>query len=62
LRLSLDDRSKRGPQDPQRVDIRDDYDLRYWTAALNTPKVRLIAAVAKVGNCVTALRAELEAA
>ena len=62
LRTSLDNRSKQGPRDSQTVNVSDDYDLRYWTAALNTPKARLVAVVAKVGNSLAAVRNELEAA
>jgi len=42
------------------VNVNDDYEVRYWTAALGVPNARLAEVVAKVGPSVRAARKELE--
>ena len=49
------------PHDATQININDDYEVRYWTAALGVPKARLAEVVAKVGPSVGAVRKELEA-
>ena len=58
MRFGFDDPSKRGPQDAARVNISDDYEVRYWTTTLDVTKVRLVEAVTKVGTSVVAVRPE----
>ncbi len=53
--------SKKEPHDATQININDDYEVRYWTAALGVPKARLAEVVAKVGPSVRAVRKELEA-
>jgi len=53
--------AKKEPHDAMQVNLNDDYEVRYWTAALGVPKARLAEVVAKVGPSVVAVRKELEA-
>jgi hypothetical protein len=45
----MDDRSKRGPADRARINVNEDYELRYWCEALDVTPEQLRIAVAKVG-------------
>jgi hypothetical protein len=45
-----DDPKKRGAQDRTRINMHEDYEVRYWTKALGVTRERLAEAVAKVGN------------
>lgn len=47
-----DDKSKRGPQDANRISLSEDYEVQYWTDRFNVSRERLEAAVSKVGNSV----------
>jgi len=53
--------AKKEPHDAMQVNLNDDYEVRYWTAALGVPKARLAEVIAKVGPSVRAVRKELEA-
>jgi hypothetical protein len=44
-----DDTSKRGPADRQRVNVDEDYEVRYWTQKWNVSEERLREAVAAAG-------------
>jgi hypothetical protein len=44
-----DNLQDRGPRDRQRIDIHEDWELRYWTEALGATKEELAGAVAAVG-------------
>lgn len=44
-----DDTSKRGPADRQRVNVDEDYEVRYWTDKWDVSEERLRQAVAAVG-------------
>jgi hypothetical protein len=44
-----DDTSKRGPADRQRVNVDEDYEVRYWTEKWNVSEERLRQAVAAAG-------------
>jgi hypothetical protein len=59
MKFSFGDPSKRGPGDAARVNVSDDYEVRYWTSPLSVTKVRFIRAVTKVGMSVIAVRQEL---
>jgi uncharacterized protein DUF3606 len=59
MRFSFDDPSKRGPTDAARVNVSDDYEVRYRTTTLSVTKIRLIEAVTQVGTSVIAVRQEL---
>lgn len=43
-----DDPSKRGPKDAQRINLDEDYEIRYWTETLGCSREQL-GTVAKVG-------------
>ena len=57
-----DDRSKRGPQDRSRINLSEDYEVRYWSKKFKVTPDLLRAAVEKVGNTADAVEKELEAA
>jgi hypothetical protein len=57
-----DDRTKKGVQDPTRINISEDYELRYWSEKLGVTQGQVKAAVEKVGNSVLAVEKELKAA
>jgi hypothetical protein len=44
-----DDTSNRGPADRQRVNVNEDYEVRYWTQKWNVSEERLRQAVAAAG-------------
>jgi hypothetical protein len=44
-----DDRTNRGPADRQRVNVNEDYEVRYWTGKWGVSADQLKAAVRKVG-------------
>ena len=55
-----DDKSKTRPQDAQRVNIHEDYEVEYWTKKFGCTKQQLIAAVGAVGPVVKDVEAELK--
>jgi hypothetical protein len=55
----VDDRRIRGLQDRARINMKEDYEVRYWTNALGVSRDQLAAAVEKVGDSVRAVRQEL---
>lgn len=44
-----DERTKTGPADRSRVDVHEDYEVRYWTGKFGCTKAQLEAAVKAVG-------------
>jgi hypothetical protein len=54
-----DDTKDRGPQDASRINVHEDYEVRYWTKALGVSKAELEALVKKVGVSADAVRKEL---
>jgi hypothetical protein len=54
-----DDKGNRGPSDASRINLNEDYELRYWTKALGVSAERLRAAVEEVGVMADDVRAEL---
>jgi hypothetical protein len=55
-----DDKTKTGPQDRQRVNVHEDYELRYWSTKFACTEEQLKAAVKKVGPMVKDVEAELK--
>ena len=55
-----DDKTMTGGQDPKRINIHEDYELRDWAASLGVTPDELQAAVKAVGDSVYAVRAHLE--
>ena len=57
-----DDRSNRGPQDRSRINLSEDYEVRFWSKRFKVTPDALRAAVEKVGNSAEAVERELKAA
>ena len=57
-----DDKSKKGPQDPTRINLTEDYEVRYWSKKLRVTPDRLRAAIEKAGDSVKAVERELKRA
>ena len=57
-----DDKSKKGPQDRNRINLSEDYEVRYWSEKFGVTPDRLRAAVEKVGNSAKAVEEELKSA
>jgi hypothetical protein len=54
-----DDLKDRGPQDRSRINLNEDWEIRYWTKELGVTKERLEDAIAKVGNSTDAVREQV---
>ena len=54
-----DNLKDRGPQDRARINVNEDWELRYWTKELGVNEDRLRKAVEKVGTSTDAVRKEL---
>ena len=54
-----DDKSKTSPQDGKRINLHEDYEVRYWTEALGVSKERLAALVKEHGNSAEKVRQAL---
>jgi hypothetical protein len=54
-----DDTSKFRPADPQRINVREDYEFRYWLKVLNCTPNDLRDAVKAVGASVDAVKVHL---
>jgi hypothetical protein len=55
-----DDKSNRGGQDRSRINLSEDYEVRYWTQALGVSEQELKRAVEQVGNSAEAVRQHLK--
>lgn len=54
-----DDKNNPGPADRQRINVNEDYELRFWTSELGISADELRRAVAEVGVMATDVRAYL---
>jgi hypothetical protein len=54
-----DDKSKAGAADRSRINVNEDYEVKYWTGALNVSEEKLKDAVSKVGTSVEAVKKHL---
>jgi hypothetical protein len=45
-----DDRTQRGPQDSSRINLNEDYEVRYWTNKFNCTEAELRRAVQASGS------------
>jgi len=54
-----DDKQNSGSPDRDRINVNEDYELRYWTKALDVSAEELRAAVTAVGTNASAVRAHL---
>jgi hypothetical protein len=57
-----DDLKKRGPQDGDRINVNEPWEVRFWCDQLQVDPDRLKAAVQKVGPMVTDVRRALQPA
>lgn len=55
-----DDRSNRGPQDRSRINLEEDYEVRYWTEQLGVTEEQLREAVRTEGSSADAIRERLK--
>lgn len=55
-----DDRKVRGPQDAARINLNEDYEVRYWTEELGVSEEELRQAVQRVGSTSKAVREHLQ--
>jgi hypothetical protein len=51
-----DDTKNRGEPDRSRINLGEDYEVRYWTEKLGVSKEQLAVAISKVGNSPDAVR------
>ena len=54
-----DDLNKRGPADASRINVNEDWELRYWTQKFGVSAEQLKQAVSAAGTSVAAVQAEL---
>jgi hypothetical protein len=54
-----DDLTKRGPKDATRVNVHEEWELRYWCKILNTTPEKLKVVVKRVGPMVKDVEPEL---
>jgi hypothetical protein len=55
----MDDKNNRGFQDRSRINLNEDYEIRYWTEALGVSVEKLREIVGKVGSSAEAVRQQL---
>jgi hypothetical protein len=55
-----DDKTKTRPQDAQRINIHEEYELEYWTKKFGITADKLRTVVAKVGVMAAAVEKELK--
>jgi len=55
-----DDKRQSGSPDRDRINVNEDYELRYWTEALGVSEEKLRAAVEAVGPTAAAVREHLK--
>jgi hypothetical protein len=51
-----DDKKNSGEPDRSRINLNEDYEVRYWTETLGVSKEQLAVAIHKVGNSADAVR------
>ena len=54
-----DDKTRRGEPDRSLINMREDYEVKYWTRHLGVSRDELQSAVEKVGNSAAAVRKQL---
>ena len=55
----MDDKTKTAPQDASRINLGEDYEVRYWTKKFSCSREDLTAAIRKVGVSAIAVEEEL---
>jgi uncharacterized protein DUF3606 len=56
----MDDKANRGAADRSRINLDQDYEVRYWTEALGVSEAELRRVVKEVGNSADKVRAQLK--
>ena len=56
----MDDKTQKGPQDSSRINVNEDYEVRYWTKKFNVSQQQLEDAVRKVGVSAAAVEQHLK--
>lgn len=54
-----DDLTNKGPQDRRRINMNEDFEVRYWTQNLGVSREELQRVIDKVGTSVATVRKEL---
>lgn len=57
----MDNLNNRGQPDRSKINMSEDYEVKYWTKHFGVSKEKLAAVVAKVGNSASAVQKELAA-
>ena len=57
--LNMDNKDKRGPADRAKINLSEEYEVRYWTEALGVNADRLREIVGRVGSSAEAVRQHL---
>jgi predicted RNA-binding protein YlqC (UPF0109 family) len=55
----MDNLTKKGAPDRSKINMHEDYEVKYWTKELGVSKEELQKAIDKVGNSASAVRKEL---
>lgn len=55
----MDNLKNKGQPDRSRINLNEDYEVKYWTRHLGVSREDLEKAISKVGNSVAAIRKEL---
>lgn len=55
----MDNLTKRDQPDRSKINMSEDFEVRYWLKALGVSKDQLLRAIEKVGNSAAAVRKEL---
>jgi uncharacterized protein DUF3606 len=55
----MDDLNKKGAGDRSKINMHEDYEVKYWTKQLGVSRDELEKAIDKVGNSAAAVRKEL---
>jgi hypothetical protein len=55
-----DNKQEHGEPDRSRINLSEDYEVRYWTEKFNVTKEQLAVAIGKVGNSPDAVRKALD--
>lgn len=55
-----DDKSKTGPQDRSKINLSEDYEVKYWTEKFGITKEALTAAVKAAGSSADAVKNHLQ--
>ena len=57
----MDNLTKKGQRDRSKINMHEDFEVKYWTHALGISREKLQQVVDKVGNSAAAVRKELAA-